>query len=130
MLNKNEEIMLAKIKAILDEISADYAKLYGKRRKTDGNVALYVEYGASGNRLSEPNIRIEIISYTLAKDPREKIFIFNSIEEAYTQVELWYAERQIELSLLLNEDRVTIAKKINGRKGKSSSSKVIDELEY
>jgi hypothetical protein len=130
MLNKNEEIMLAKIKAILDEVSTDYAKLYGKKRKTDGSVALYVEYGTSGSRLSEPNIRIEIISYTLAQDPREKLFIFESIEAAYIQIEQWYEARKKELASLFSEDRTTIAEKINGRKGKAPSNKVVDELEY
>lgn len=130
MLNKNEEIMLAKIKAILDEVSNDYVKLHGRKRKTDGNVALYVEYGSSGSRLSKPNIRIEIISYTLAQNPREKLFIFDSIEEAYQQIEKWYSERSSELASLPSGDRTFMAKKINSRKGPNLSNKIVDELEY
>jgi hypothetical protein len=130
MLNKNEEIMLSKIKTILDEVSADYAKLYGKKRKTDGSVALYIEYGSSSKRLSAPNIRIEIISYTLANDSREQLFIFNSIEEAYDQINDWYQKRTRELSDLTKEDRTMIAEKINGRNKQKPSNKIVDELEY
>lgn len=113
MLSKNDEIMLEKIRNILDEIHKEYSKIYGRRRKTDGNIALYVEYGSSVKRFVEPKIRIEIISYTLAVDSREKLFIFDSIQEAYNQVEEWYLVRREELKQMSLEDRTAMAAKVD-----------------
>lgn len=129
MLTKNDEIMLDKIKSILDEIYREHSKIFGKRRKTDGTVALYVEFGSSAARLDSPHIKVEIISYSLAHNSRETLFIFDSIADAYKQVEAWYKVRKKELKELANEDRVSIAKNIQ-KNGSKVNSPLVDSVDY
>jgi hypothetical protein len=103
-----------------DEIAKETSKLTGKAKKMDGTITLIVEFGTSRDRLSEPEIKVEIISYSLAKQ-KEKMFLFDSIELAYEQVSLWYQERKVELVELAKMDRNDIAYKINSKKDNNSA---------
>jgi hypothetical protein len=120
MLTNSQDIMLYQIQSMADEIAKETSKLTGKAKKMDGTITLIVEFGTSRDRLSEPEIKVEIISYSLAKQ-KEKMFLFDSIELAYEQVSLWYQERKVELVELAKMDRNDIAYKINSKKDNNSA---------
>lgn len=120
MLTNSQDIMLYQIQSMADEIAKETSKLTGKAKKMDGTITLIVEFGTSRDRFSEPEIKVEIISYSLAKQ-KEKMFLFDSIELAYEQVSVWYQERKVELVELAKLDRNDIAHKINSKKDNNSA---------
>lgn len=126
MLTNSQEIMLYQIQSMADEIAKETSKLTGKAKKTDGTITLLIELGSSRDRLIEPEIKVELISYSLAKQ-KEKMFLFDSIDLAYEQVSLWYQDRKIELIELAKLDRNNIANKINDKKP-SRSAIDVEEL--
>jgi hypothetical protein len=125
MLTNSQDIMLYQIQSMADEIAKETSKLTGKAKKADGTITLLIELGTSRDRLLDPTIRVEIISYSLAKQ-KEKMFLFDSIDLAYEQVTLWYQERKIELVELSKLDRNNIADKINSKKSNKDAIDVED----